>query len=143
MTRKRLNGEGTISRLPSGYWRGQLTIGGNWLSITARNQRNVVDWIRETSNQVEDEPVSTIVDKPDVLDQATINKSDGVIIGAHVESQGLELLTAAEVAQLLKIDQSTVYRMMRAGEIATVKLGRSVRIRKIDLKRHIEDHLTG
>lgn len=52
----------------------------------------------------------------------------------------LELLTADDVAALIKTDASTVYRMMRAGEIQTVRFGRLRRVRKCDLERFICEH---
>lgn len=55
----------------------------------------------------------------------------------------LELLTANEAAKLLKVHFSTVYEMMDRGEIATVKFGRSKRIRRQDLEKFIEEHING
>jgi len=52
----------------------------------------------------------------------------------------LELLTADEVGALIKADASTVYRLMRSGEIQTVRFGRLVRVRKVDLERFISEH---
>lgn len=53
----------------------------------------------------------------------------------------LELLTAAEAASLLKVAPKTVYVMVRNGDIAAVKWGRSVRIRRQDLEEFIRQHL--
>ena len=60
-----------------------------------------------------------------------------------IESPNLQLLTAGEAAKLLMITPRTVYRMIENGEIATVRFGGSVRIRKQDLERFIEKHLEG
>ncbi len=38
------------------------------------------------------------------------------------------LLTVEEAATTLRIGRSTVYELMRAGEIATVRIGRSRRV---------------
>lgn len=55
----------------------------------------------------------------------------------------LQLLTASEAAQLLKVSPKTVYVMIEREEIATVRFGRSVRIRKEDLENFINSHLVG
>jgi excisionase family DNA binding protein len=55
----------------------------------------------------------------------------------------LQLLTASEAAQLLKVSPKTVYVMIEREEIATVRFGRSVRIRKEDLEDFINSHLVG
>ena len=53
----------------------------------------------------------------------------------------LKLLKAAEVASVLNISISQVYRLMQTGEIPTVRMNRSVRIRQVDLKEFIKSHL--
>jgi excisionase family DNA binding protein len=60
-----------------------------------------------------------------------------------IESSNLQLLTASEAAKLLMITPRTVYRMMENGEIATVRFGGSVRIRRQDLEDFIVAHLNG
>jgi len=60
-----------------------------------------------------------------------------------IESPNLQLLTASEAAKLLMITPRTVYRMMENGEIATVRFGGSVRIRRQDLEDFIVAHLEG
>ncbi len=52
-----------------------------------------------------------------------------------------DLLTAEEAASLLKVAPNTVYRLIRSGEIRVVRFGRSVRIRREDLERFIEEHV--
>ena len=54
----------------------------------------------------------------------------------------LQLMTAEEVARLLKLDPSHVRRMAREGKIQSVKFGKSLRIRKMDLEKFIADHLS-
>ena len=46
-----------------------------------------------------------------------------------------ELLTAQEAAELLKVKKTTVYEMVKRGELPAVKLGKQVRIPGDDLKR--------
>ena len=49
-----------------------------------------------------------------------------------------KLLNATEVAQILNVSKSFAYQLIRKGQIATVRLGRSVRVRPEDLVAFIE-----
>ena len=53
MGKKRGAGEGTIVQLPSGSWRGQITLDRGRLSFTAKTRREVQDWIRKMAVQVD------------------------------------------------------------------------------------------
>lgn len=44
------------------------------------------------------------------------------------EQQAPRFLTVAEVADLLRVSKMTVYRMVHAGEIPAVRVGRSFRV---------------
>ncbi len=48
---------------------------------------------------------------------------------------GMETMTPAEVANRLKISRWTVYRMMRDGELGSVKIGKTLRVPLKDLRR--------
>ena len=50
----------------------------------------------------------------------------------------MELLTSRQVAKLLAIGHSTVYKLTATGKLPAVKLGRSVRYRLADVHRLIE-----
>jgi excisionase family DNA binding protein len=43
------------------------------------------------------------------------------------------LLTAAEVAEQLRVSTMTVYRLIRRGELPAVRVGRNYRVRERDL----------
>ena len=51
-----------------------------------------------------------------------------------------EILTAEEVADILRISKAKVYQMMRVGEIPSVKFGRTSRVRLEDLSNFIQQH---
>lgn len=46
-------------------------------------------------------------------------------------------LTAAEVAELLRVSTMTVYRLIKSGEIAAVRVGKSYRVREDDVDRYL------
>lgn len=53
----------------------------------------------------------------------------------------LELLTVDEVATLWSVSTKTVRRLMAAGELPTVRVGRSVRVRRADAADFLDAHL--
>lgn len=57
-------------------------------------------------------------------------------IGAAVD---MALLRAPKVAKVLDISTSMAYRMMQAGQLPTVRMGRSLRVPNRALARWIEE----
>jgi excisionase family DNA binding protein len=49
-----------------------------------------------------------------------------------------ELLTVAEVASILKLNQQTIRNWIDAGTLPAVRIGRSVRIKRSDFDRFLE-----
>ena len=43
------------------------------------------------------------------------------------------LLTVAEVAELLRVSNMTVYRLIKAGDLPALRVGKNYRIREADL----------
>jgi excisionase family DNA binding protein len=56
------------------------------------------------------------------------------------ERGDLQLLSVDEVCQQLGMGKSWVYRRLGSGEIPSVKLGRSIKIRREDLEAYLEQH---
>ncbi len=52
------------------------------------------------------------------------------------------LLRGDDVAQILQVSRSFAYTLMRRGDLATVRLGHSVRVRPADLEAFIGAHAT-
>ncbi|MBW3576840.1 MAG: helix-turn-helix domain-containing protein [Actinobacteria bacterium] len=48
-----------------------------------------------------------------------------------------ELLTVAEVADLLRVSTMTVYRLIRSGELPAVRVGRNYRVRRDELETYL------
>jgi excisionase family DNA binding protein len=48
-----------------------------------------------------------------------------------------EFLTVAEVARRLRVSNMTVYRLIKAGQIGAVRVGRGYRIPERDLRRYL------
>ena len=56
------------------------------------------------------------------------------------ERQGLGLLSISELCQELGMGKSWIYRRLRSGEIPSVKLGRSIKVKRADLEEYLEKH---
>ena len=52
---------------------------------------------------------------------------------------GGRLLTVAEVASTMRVSKMTVYRLIKGGELAAVRVGKNYRIREIDVQRYLSD----
>ncbi|HET9060905.1 MAG TPA: helix-turn-helix domain-containing protein [Acidimicrobiales bacterium] len=51
-------------------------------------------------------------------------------------------VTVAEVADLLRVSNMTVYRLVQAGRLPAVRVGRSYRIREEDVDSYLADQYT-
>ena len=51
-------------------------------------------------------------------------------------------LTVAEVAAQLRVSTMTVYRLIRAGQLASVRVGKSYRVREDDVDRYLASTYT-
>jgi excisionase family DNA binding protein len=51
-------------------------------------------------------------------------------------------MTVAEVAELLRVSSMTVYRLIKAGDIAAVRIGKSFRVREDDIDRYLASRYT-
>lgn len=47
------------------------------------------------------------------------------------------LLTVAEVASLMRVSTMTVYRLIKAGELAAVRVGHNYRIREDEVEQYL------
>ncbi len=47
------------------------------------------------------------------------------------------LLTVAEVAALMRVSNMTVYRLIKAGELAAIRVGKNYRVRESDVDRYL------
>ncbi len=47
------------------------------------------------------------------------------------------LLTVGEVANAMRVSNMTVYRMIKAGQLAAIRVGKNYRIRESDVDRYL------
>jgi len=51
-------------------------------------------------------------------------------------------LTVQEVAKLMRVSSMTVYRLIKAGDLPAVRVGRSFRVRDVDVDAYPESRYT-
>ena len=51
-------------------------------------------------------------------------------------------VTVSEVARQLRVSNMTVYRLINAGELAAVRVGKSYRIRDVDVDAYLSGRYT-
>jgi excisionase family DNA binding protein len=66
---------------------------------------------------------------------------DGMTKGESLA--GDRLHTVAEVAEHMRVSNMTVYRLIKAGALPAVRVGKSYRIRERDLEAYLEASRTG
>ena len=49
------------------------------------------------------------------------------------------LLTVGEVAQLMRVSNMTVYRLIKSGQLAAIRVGKNYRIRHKDVERYLDE----
>jgi excisionase family DNA binding protein len=54
-----------------------------------------------------------------------------------------ELLTVREIADAMRVSTMTVYRLIRAGALPAIRVGKHFRIRARDLDQYLESQTSG
>jgi excisionase family DNA binding protein len=49
------------------------------------------------------------------------------------------LLTVGEVAGTMRVSTMTVYRMIKGGDLAAIRVGRGYRIRQSEMERYLDE----
>ena len=52
---------------------------------------------------------------------------------------GDPLLTVGEVAQVMRVSNMTVYRLIKSGQLAALRVGKNYRSRRKDVERYLSD----
>jgi excisionase family DNA binding protein len=59
-----------------------------------------------------------------------------------VEGTPSRFMTVGEVASVLRVSNMTVYRLINAGELPAVRIGRSFRVRSEDFDQYLAERFT-
>jgi excisionase family DNA binding protein len=60
-----------------------------------------------------------------------------------MESLGDRLLMVREVAELMRVSNMTVYRLIKAGDLPAIRVGKNFRIRRSDVESYLGDRAYG
>ena len=52
---------------------------------------------------------------------------------------GEPLLTVGEVARVMRVSNMTVYRLIKSGQLAAIRVGKNYRIRRSDVDRYLTE----
>ena len=52
---------------------------------------------------------------------------------------GEPLMTVGEVATLMRVSNMTVYRLIKAGQLSAIRVGKNYRIRRTDVDRYLTE----
>lgn len=52
---------------------------------------------------------------------------------------GEPLLTVGEVAGIMRVSNMTVYRLIKSGQLAAIRVGKNYRIRRTDVERYLSE----
>ncbi len=52
---------------------------------------------------------------------------------------GEPLLTVGEVARTMRVSNMTVYRLIKSGQLAAIRVGKNYRIRRTDVERYLNE----
>ena len=52
---------------------------------------------------------------------------------------GEPLLTVGEVANVMRVSNMTVYRLIKSGQLSAIRVGKNYRIRRGDVDRYLTD----
>ena len=52
---------------------------------------------------------------------------------------GEPLLRVGEVAGVMRVSNMTVYRLIKSGQLAAIRVGKNYRIRRSDIDRYLND----
>lgn len=56
---------------------------------------------------------------------------------------GERLLTVSEVASAMRVSNMTVYRLIKAGNLGAIRVGKNYRIRETEVDRYLRDRVVG
>jgi len=60
-------------------------------------------------------------------------------VGAKRPFVGDRLLTVGEVADIMRVSNMTVYRLIKSGQIGAIRVGKNYRIRESEVDRYLSE----
>ncbi len=100
--------------------------------------RVIAEWLKQylASSIVSQQEVQTISLEVDEPLQGPLYEA----VSEPAHKRSLQLLSVSEVGELLGMGRSWVYQQIKSGEIPSVQLGGSVKVKRENLEEYIENH---
>jgi excisionase family DNA binding protein len=82
----------------------------------------------------------------ELLESALVEFEESISREATLRSQqeqqraGVQLLSIPQLCQELGMGKSWLYRRLRSGEIPSIRLGRSIKVRRDELEEYLQSH---
>jgi excisionase family DNA binding protein len=64
------------------------------------------------------------------------------VVTVRPDDSRMRFVTVAEVAEQMRVSNMTVYRLVQAGQLPAVRIGRSYRIREEDVDKYLSAQYT-
>jgi excisionase family DNA binding protein len=130
-----INTRATAPEVIEGYWRSG---GGIWICLTPGKRliRRIRTGLHGNSSQVESCPGSNRI----LIKENRMGNNQEL---SQSENLFRPLLTVSEVALQLRISRSFAYLLVASGELPVIKIGKSRRVRLIDLEQFINSNRSG
>jgi excisionase family DNA binding protein len=98
-----------------------------------------VEVVTHGAEELNEEDVEHVV--PEVLVAGVVHSPavEGVSMSKRRPFVGDRLLTVAEVAATMRVSNMTVYRLIKAGQLAAIRVGKNYRIRESDVNRYLSE----
>ena len=68
-----------------------------------------------------------------------MRRGDAGLAEAQVSFAEGSLLTVAEVAAIMRVSNMTVYRLIKSGQLAALRVGKNYRIRESDMNAYLNE----
>src|SRR5919112_633539 len=129
-----------------------------WTADNNTNNKEMTSTVKEEVSRMETTPspqrleqaLEVFVADLDGLEESLLELEEGALKeGApeHQNGQNLKLLSPSEVCEELGEESAVVYRMLRSGEIPSLRLGQTLKVRRADLQEYVKGqqhlHLLG
>jgi excisionase family DNA binding protein len=83
--------------------------------------------------------VEDVAIEADIADGVSRAPGEDVRVPKRRPFVGDRLLTVGEVAGTMRVSNMTVYRLIKAGQLAAIRVGKNYRIRESDVNRYLSD----
>jgi excisionase family DNA binding protein len=101
--------------------------------------RTGVEVVDVDAQGLHEEDGSNVVNEGDVASGVSVDVVEEVSMPKRRPFVGDRLLTVGEVAGTMRVSNMTVYRLIKAGQLAAIRVGKNYRIRESDVNRYLSD----